>query len=679
MTDVLTAEAGRDVSAELVQPASQVLILDAGAQYRDLIRWQVIGNGIRADMMALNAGTELSVENLRHQYQAVIISGSNHSVNESDAPTIPLELLNGQIPVLGICYGAQLIADTLGGIVAKKEGGGDHVGEYGVTTIEISPDSIAFSGMGRVLRVLMSHSDSITDLPAGFRQIGDSSGILAAFESEDGRILGTQFHPEVNDTERGREIINRFLTETVNIVPDPRYTEEAALEEYLEKEEAKIADILASGGEITGLISGGVDSSVMAMMAMCVAERLGRLDQLTFYYIDNGLMRVEDDEVVDMLVRSGIPVKQIDASDYFFNAEITLIDKVTDQKYLAGPLARESDPQVKRFLIGKAFIDVGENIMRERRSIREALQFLMQGTNAADFVESGGHGGDVIKAHHNVTPETDALRAEGRLIEPLLGLFKHHIRKAAREIYGLPPELSDRQPFPGPGLGPRIVANPGGEIKKPENFEAMQTRLDTLLADEVRAHIVCLNTVGNKGDGRSLTNLAVIEGDLSWARLNDLSKLITNSFTGVNRVLYAPGMTIDRKKISGAVTTMAPSFAKALKRMEEVKRQAMLAEAMDAYLSQYFVASLGFDLTGSSKPTLILRLFITGDKLQEMVKRRGKNAKEDFMTGVAAVPGVHIEEAAFNRVIAALQTELTDHSAVLYDLTGKPPGTTEYE
>ena len=664
---------------EIVQPNDRALILDFGAQYRDLIYWEIVEQGIRADIVPVTANTQLDIESITSNYKAVVLSGSNKSVNDADAPTIPTELLDGRIPTMGICYGGQLIAKTLGGEVGKKEEDGHHLGEYGATDITIDPDSVAFSGLGRVTKALMSHGDSILELPPGFRQIGDSRGIVAAFESQDGRVFGTQFHPEVNDTEQGVDMFRQFLQETANIAPDPHYTEEVALGEYLHKEEAKIADILESGGEITGLISGGVDSSVVAMMAKTVAERLGRLDQLTFYFIDNGLMRTEDEEVVDMLGRSGIPVQKVDASDHFFHERITLIDKETGEEYLAGPLISEADPQLKRRLIGKAFIDISEGIMAQRRTERSATQYLLQGTNAADFVESGAHGGDVIKHHHNVTPETDAMRTSGQILEPLLGLFKHHVRSSAREMYGLPEELSDRQPFPGPGLGPRIVANPEGTLNKPENFEQLQDRLDTLLGDEVSGHIVCLNTVGNKGDGRSLTNLVVLEGAAPWDRLDELSQQITDKFSDVNRVLYAPGVTIDRARVGGVITDVTPQIAKNLRRMEEIKRSAMHREDLDPYISQHFVATLGFDLLGTGQPTLALRLFITGDKLAEMAHRRGKGSKEDYMTGIAAVPGVHIDQAGFDRVMADLDQSLRDHGTLVYDLTGKPPGTTEYE
>lgn len=656
-----------------------VAVVDNGAQLVDVIYWNVVELGIPAEIIPFTRGSDpLDIDGIKSHYKAVIYTGSSESVNDEGAPQIPTELLDGSIPSLGICFGGQAIAKALGGKVAKVEVDGQHQGEYGQTEISVEPSSLIYNGL-KTTKVLMSHGDSILAPPPGFRVTGRSNQIIASFESPDGRIIGTQYHPEVSETEEGMEIMRRFLTDVAEIAPDPSYTLEVALSEYMEQEEAKIAEILERGEHIVGLVSGGIDSMVAASSVFNVAKRLKRLDQIKFYYVDTGHNRIEDDKIIDLVRTQGWPIEKIDAADEFFHSRVVVKPK-QGPEFLAKALVDEADPAIKRLVIGTIFKHLSDRLIEQVNHGTDKKVWLMQGTNNSDIIESGGRGGNQIKGHHNVEA-MDEKRQANELVEPMAGLMKYHVRLLGENRYNLPDWFTAKQPFPGPGISPRIIVNLSGELPSPhpELQARLDSRVDELSNGAIRAHMVTMKTVGQKGDGRSLADVAFLDGDADWQLLARIARKIPNEFGSLNRVFYVPGLTLDRQSIKGTVSRDDERFTDELRFMEEIHRETMLRTGMDPYLSQHFVGTFGVDLTGSGKPTLGLRLFITGNNLDAKVKRRTGRSKETFRTGVAAIPGVQVEEKAFSELVSVLQSNLRFHGSLAYDLTSKPPASTEWE
>ena len=482
-------------------PGPEVVIVDDGSQLTDVIYWAVVEAGVRAEIVPFTEGSEpLDFGDIKLKHKAVIFSGSNKSVNEESGQQIPPDWLDSSIPILGICWGAQEIARSLGGQVGKLEVGEVNTGEYGQTSITTDPESVLYRGLANT-SVLMSHGDSILQLPEGFRITGQSEKVIASFESPDGRIIGTQFHPEVEETEHGLEMIAAFLKEVASIESDPEYTVLAALNEYMEKQEAEIAEILERGEMIVGFLSGGVDSMTAASAVMKVARELGRVDQVKFYYVDNGHTRIEDDDLIERMQAQGMPVEKIEAAHEFFHTRLEIKLKNKKELQMAGPLVEESDPAIKRAIMGAVFKRIAKRLTSDLSEQTGKRVWLMQGTNNSDIVESGGSGGDQIKDHHNVGAMDD-MRKALELFEPLDGLLKSHIRLLAEHRYGLPDEFAFRQPFPGPGFSPRIIVNPRGELDPIDpTLQAQVDRITERIAGRgLRAHVVGLKTVGQKGD-----------------------------------------------------------------------------------------------------------------------------------------------------------------------------------
>lgn len=671
-------------SLEAGTSIADVLVIGAGSQLHDQIPWALAEIGYRSDMINITDSATLTADDaeiIKARYKAVIISGSGRFVNKPDAPHIPPELTDGSTPLVGICYGGQAIAKNNGGVVGKFIRDDQEIVEFGRREITVSPDSIAFRGL-RNVTVLMSHGESILELPPDAEVIGNSNGITAAFEMFNSTVLALQFHPEAPETDEGKNILKRFLQESAQIEPEAGYGIDQALLKYLAEEEAKIAEQLEAGNEITGFVSGGVDSSGVAAMVAKIAEQLGRTGQVTFYYVDSGAMRIEDKKVIEMLKSAGIPVQQIDASQRFFHDIVELTDELTDKPFLVGPLTETSDPDLKRRINGKVFLDIAEKIMQERRLERTAEQRLVMGTNGADFVESGGHGGSRHKNHHNVSPETKRWRAEGRIIEPFLGLFKRHVRMAARG-YGLSEELAGRQPFPGPAETIRIIDNHNGQLEWPDDRYEIQASIDHIISkvagERVRGHYVPLTVSGSGGDEGNNRHCLILEGPPAWQLLHDTGQSVTDQIEQICRVLYT-SVPVDRSHISGAKLRTNEDHVAELVALEEIKRQIAEETGIDMLLSQHFVASLGFDLDGNDNPTLALRCFITGSKLEEMAVRRGSDGDETFLLGVAAIPGIHLPLEGFEQVISVLHIAAGKLGRrLVYDLTDKPPGMVEFQ
>ncbi|WP_404443734.1 glutamine-hydrolyzing GMP synthase [Microbacterium marinum] len=501
-----------------------VLVVDFGAQYAQLIARRVREAGVYSELVP---HTATAAEIAERNPVGIILSGGPSSVYEEGAPQLDAGVFDLGVPTLGICYGFQFMAKTLGGEVANTG-----LREYGATDATIVTDNVLLGDQPVEQNVWMSHGDQVSAAPAGFEVLARTAATpVAAFADDIRKFYGVQWHPEVKHSDHGQHVLENFLHKAAGLASD--WNSDNVIAEQVEKIRAQIGT-----GRVISALSGGVDSAVSTAL---VHKAVG--DQLTAVFIDHGLLRKGEREQVenDYVASTGVRLITVDARETFLNA-----------------LAGVSDPEQKRKIIGREFIrafeKVQQDLIAEAAAEGDPIGFLVQGTLYPDVVESGGGTGTAnIKSHHNVGGLPEDLQFE--LVEPLRALFKDEVRAIGREL-GLPEAIVGRQPFPGPGLGIRIVGEVTAdrlEILRDADAIARAELTKAGLDGEIwQCPVVLLadvRSVGVQGDGRTYGHPIVLRPVSSedamtadWTRLpydvlSKISNRITNEVRDVNRVV----------------------------------------------------------------------------------------------------------------------------------------------
>ena len=594
-----------------------IAIIDLGGQYCHLIRRRLRELGFRSDILQPEEAGPTRI----NEYAGLILSGGPRSVYEPDAPRVNKKALETGRPVLGICYGHQLLALTMGGKVAPGSS------EYGSSTLELVNDSRLFAGaVHKNLQVWMSHGDSVTTLPEGFHPVGTTDACLtAAFADEDRALYGIQFHPEVDHTEYGSELLENFAR---ICGLEPHDLAASRVDDIIDEIQAQVGD-----GSVFFLVSGGVDS--MVAFTLC-AKALGR-ERVLGLYVDTGFMRInEAEELRDNLRALKLldRVQVCDAADEFFRE-----------------LARVTDPEKKRKKIGALFVKIQAEAM-QRNHIDPERWFLGQGTIFPDTIESGGKSGKaaLIKTHHNRCAEIQALLERGRVVEPLADLYKDEVREVGRQL-GLSSSLLGRWPFPGPGLAIRVLCSDASRSDRP-----------VMIPDEAArpycAFSLPIKSVGVQGDARTYKRMLALEGPFDNSALHMSTSNLCNANTEYNRVVYVVrtrgGQSIQNARVRGARLTH--ERVSVLQHADAIVRDMIVTAGLHRDIWQFPVILLPVQLDG--REVIVLRPVDSENGMTANFSR----LSERVLFGIA------------DRILEECRV-----GGVVLDVTDKPPATIEWE
>jgi len=590
---------------------AQIVVLDTGGQYCHLIARKIRELGVSSEVYP----SEVAAEKLKHA-RGVIISGGPHSVYDDGSPFVQRETLAAGIPVLGICYGQQLIAQSLGGSVQKGE-----KGEFGLAVLDLidGSGSPLFEGIRDHQQIWMSHRDKVTAAPPGFRVLATTSTCeIAAIEDSASKLFGVQFHPEVVHTTQGRQFLNNFVFGICGCEKDWNAGQRVTLIE--EQIRQRVGD-----RNVFFFVSGGVDSTVA--FTLCL-RALGPA-RVRGVYVDTGLMRAGETEFVEST---------------FAGLGASVVDIARCEDEFLRPLELVRDPEQKRHIIGEQFVRVQERII-EARGLLDGHWILGQGTIYPDTIESGGSSSGsktaTIKTHHNRVPGIQKLMESGRIVEPLAEFYKDEVRAIGQQL-GLPAELLNRHPFPGPGLAIRCLCS---DVEEP-------------VARIPEGWLVPIRSVGVQGDSRSYAPvLAIDKFPSESARLQEEATELVNRTAHVNRVI---ARVTSREPLEGQrvfASSLTHGRIALLRRADAIVREICHESGFEKKVWQFPVIVIPAG-AGECRDSVVLR------PIQSV----------DGMTADSAP----MPDGLLRRMGERLMG-ITEIAAVYYDLTHKPPGTIEWE
>ncbi len=595
----------------------KILVLDFGSQFTHLLARRIRDLGVYSEILQPDTPTE----ELK-KAKGIILSGGPSSVYEKDAPAYNKEIFSLGIPVLGLCYGEQLMAQHLGGHVKPGK-----TKEYGHATVNFSAKNILVKGLSKKETVWMSHGDTVDKLPEGFERIGSTNDCQnAAIANNAKKLFGVQFHPEVTHTKHGMKILSNFVFGISKCKKNWKISD-------LAKKKIEEIKKTAAGKKVFFLTSGGVDSTV----ALALLHRALGKTQVVALHVDHGFMRKnESEKVKKALEKIGITeLKVVDAGKEFFDALKGIVE-----------------PEEKRKIIGDLFVKVAD---RETKNLawNEGEWLLGQGTIYPDTIETkGSKNASHIKTHHNQAEIIKKMSEQGRVIEPLKDLYKDEVRKLGEKI-GLPKNLVWRQPFPGPGLAIRVLCSDGKE------------KTDKLMQETVRqivyrfgfeATVLPVKAVGVQGDFRTYRFVCALSGKLDWKKLEQCSTHMTNSLREINRVVFL----LEPKKIESV-----KPFEADLSR----ERVALLQECDDLVM-QEVEKSKKLSKEIWQFPVVLLPVSVNGKK--DAVVLRPVSSTEAMTANFYP-----IEKKALAIIISKIKK--TGVGGVFFDVTHKPPATIEWE
>jgi GMP synthase (glutamine-hydrolysing) len=600
-----------------------IAVLNLGGQYCHLIARRVRDLGVFSDILPSDTTVEILQD-----FDGVILSGGPGSVSEPDAPRVPQAVLTdlGK-PILGICYGQQLITALLGGTVIQE-----HVREYGLASLSIIEPDPLFQDVPPDSMAWMSHGDTVTSLPRGFRRLAKTETCdFAAVADVDKRIYGIQFHPEVTHTQHGMTILSNFVFRICRAAPtwNPASRKDKLIEEIR---------ATAAGRKVYFLVSGGVDSNVA--YALC-AQALPP-DQLEGLYVDTGFMRKnESEELRQAFERLGLP-------------NIRIIDD--SQRFLAA-MQHAIDPEEKRQCIGPLFVEIQQELVSAME--HENRDWVLgQGTIYPDTIESGGTAGsEVIKTHHNRVPMIAELAAQNRLLEPLREFYKDEVR-ALGEALGLPEDLVHRHPFPGPGLAIRTLCSDRHAKSMPHDGITAICREFGL-----NGCILPLKSVGVQGDNRSYKNVAVISGPTALETLGQVSTRITNGYKEVNRVVYCLDAAVDLEALHVHEALLTAERLDVLREADALAHQLLHDHGLERQVWQFPVVLIPVSHgTGiciqKGGETVILRPIYSVDGMTAEFAKLPLSVLQEMARAICQLPTIDL---------------------VCFDVSNKPPATIEWE